>query len=267
MDKPKTKEMKKTIILPALLMSGALLAGCSQQEETAPQSGTVELNLRAETGFKTRAIDEAAYTDINNYTVKLVNKRTGATVNEAKYSDWDLAYQVDSNTEYIISASYGQEVAASYDQLLCYGEETFSVLPGTKKTISFTAKPRAAKVSVSYSSDFTSYYKDCEVGVKTQHMTSPEVINIEKKDQDLYLKAGENENVELTFKVIDKQGNVVEAKGGVKTATVNPQTWLHVTVKPNVQQIEGGKFGITVIVNDEVTEEVFDFNVPNDVFN
>lgn len=266
MDKPKMKQMKKTIILPALLLTGAMLTGCSQ-EETVPAKGTVELNLRAETGFKTRAIDQAAYEDIRNYTVKLVNKRTGATVNEAKYSDWDLAYQVDSNTEYIISASYGQEVAASYDQLLCYGEQTFSVLPGTKKTIDFVATPRAAKVSVSYSSDFTNYYKDCEVGVKTQYMTSPEVINIDKKDQDLYLKAAENESVQLTFKVFDKDGNEVTAKGGVKTATVSPQTWLHVTVKPNVQQIEGGKFGITVIVNNEVTEEVIDFDVPNDVFN
>lgn len=260
------KEMKKTIILPALLLTGALLTGCSQEEAT-PGKGMVELNLRAETGFKTRAIDESAYADIQNYTVKLVNKNTGATVHEALYSEWQTPFQVDSNTEYTISASYGQEAAASYDHLLCYGEQTFSVKPGITKPIDFTAKPRAAKVSVTYTDGFTQEYGDCQVGVKTQYMNAPEVIGVAQADQDLYLKAAENENVDLTFTVLDKQGNEVTAKAGTKSVTVSPQTWLHVTVKRNVSEIEGGKFGITIEVDDRVETVDFDFNVPNDVFN
>ena len=260
------KHMKKTMILPALLMSGAMLAGCSQ-EETTPSKATVQVNLRADASFKTRAIDEAAYTNIDNYTVKLVNKQTGATVHEALYKDWELAYQVDAGTEYTLSASYGTEAAASYTDLLCYGEQTFTVQPGSTKVVDFVAKPRAAKVSVIYSDDFTTYYKDCRVSVKTQYMTQPEVMNIEKVGQELFLKAQEGESVELGFTVIDKEGNEVADKGGQKTVTVNPQTWLKVTVKPNVQQIEGGKFGLSIVVDDGVTEQDVNFNVPNDVFN
>lgn len=261
------KQMKKTIILPALLMTGAMLTGCSQ-EETVPQKGTVELNLSAETSFKTRAIDQAAYEDIRNYTVKLVNKRTGAIVNEASYGDWSLAYQVDSNTEYIISASYGTEAAASFDDVLCYGEETFTVKPGETHYVAFAARPQAAKLSVNYSDDFTTYYKDCEVSVKTKYMEAPQVMTIENVGQTLFLKAKEaEEQVTLGFKVIGKDGNEVAEKGGTQTVTVSPQTWLKVTVKPNVQQIEGGKFGINVIVDNGVTEQEVNFDVPNDVFN
>lgn len=260
------KQMKKTIFLPALLVAGALLTGCSQ-DEASPREGTLKVDLRAETGFKTRAIDQTAYEDITNYTVKLVETQTGKVVNEATYGNWDLAYQVESNKQYTLSASYGEEVPASYDKLLCYGEETFTVMPGTTKTVAFAATPRAAKVSVNYSDDFTTYCNDCEVSVKTQYMTAPEVINMEKAGRELYLKAGENETVTLGFKVIGKDGNEVADKSATKTVTVSPRTWLKVTVKPNVTQIEGGKFGINVIVDDGVTEENIDFNVPNDVFN
>lgn len=260
------KEMKKTIILPALLVTGAMLTGCSSREETAPQEGTLQVDLRAETGFNTRAIDENAYANIQNYTVTLKETATGTVVNQAKYSDWALAYKVDSNKEYTLSASYGTEAPASYDELLCYGEQTFTVTPGETYRVTFAAKPQAAKVSVNFSDDFTSYYKDCEVSIKTKHMTAAETMNIEKVGQALYLKAEKNESVELGFRVIKQDGSEATDKSATKTVTVNPQTWLKVTVKPNVTEIQGGKFGINVIVDDGVTEENIDFDVPNNVF-
>ena len=39
------------------------------------------------------------------------------------------------------------------------------------------------------------------------------------------------------------------------------------TIKPDVTEIEGGKFGINVSVNTDVTDEDVNIVIPNDIFN
>ncbi len=261
--------MMRKILLPALVLAGGLMAGCSS-EEAAPAKGKgkVQVDLGADVNFSTtRAIDESAYNDITNYTVKLSNASTGATIHEALYSNWVLEYEVESGTQYKLEASYGQEMPASYDNLLCYGSETFTVQPGSTKRVSFQCKPQAAKVSVNYSEDFATYFQDCDVTVKTQYMESAWLLNRSTVGKDLFIKAGQNETVTLGFKVTDKDGNEVVANTTTKNVTVNPQTWLKVTVKPDVQEIEGGKFGINVVIDDSITEETVTIVLPNNVFN
>ncbi len=255
----------KKIFFSAWLIAGALLLGaCSQQEQEIKPSGTLRVDLDADPSFNTsRAINESAYTNIQNYTVSLY--KGTELVQEALYKNWVLDYEVESGTQYTLKASYGTESVASYDELLCSGEETFTVQAGATKTVSFQCTPKAAKVTAEFSADFDQYFGDCDVTVKTQYMSTAWLLNKETVGKDLYIKAAKDENVTLTFDVKDKEGNSIKTDS--KNVTVSPKTWLKITIKPDVTEIEGGKFGINVTINDQVTEEVVEIEIPNDVFN
>ncbi len=259
--------MKKNLF-PALLMTCALIMGaCSQQEEIKGKA-TLQVDLGADASFSaTRAIDESAYADIQNYTVTLYKTQGMQVVESALYKDWMLDYEVESATQYTLTASYGTESPASYDQLLCSGEETFTVQPGATKTVSFQCKPKAAKVTLDFSNEFDTYYSDCDVTVQTQHMDEPWLLNKSTVGKELFVKANQDENITLTFNVKDKDGKALNATVSTKDVKVNPQTWLKITVKPEVTEIAGGKFGITVTINDQLTEEEVEIVIPNDVFN
>lgn len=255
---------------------GLMAVSCSHDAETGAVEDTrLIVDLGTDLSFSTsdspnkKAIDESVYKDIRNYTVTLTKTANGEQVLSALYSDWALAYQVDPGIEYTLTASYGEEVPASYDKLLVSGSETFSVQPGATKVINFQCKPKAAKVNVVYSSDFTEFYSDCEVSIKTKYMDAPVTMAKANVGQDLYLKAdAEGEDVTLSFNVKNKNGDPITVDGltTTKTVTVKPQTLLKLTFKPDVTEIEGGKFGLDITVDTGVTEENVDIVIPNTVF-
>ena len=259
-----------------LALSGLLAMSCSHDAETeAAEDTRLVVDLGTDLSFSTsdtpvrKAIDESVYKDIKNYTVTLTKTANGEQVHSALYSEWALAYQVDAGIEYTLTASYGEEVPASYDKLLVSGSETFSVQPGATKVVDFQCKPKAAKVNVAYSSDFTDFYSDCEVSVKTKYMDNAMTMSKANVGQDLYLKAdAEGEEVALAFNVKDKNGEPITVDGltTTRTVTVKPQTLLKLTFKPNVTEIEGGKFGLNISVDTGVTEENVNIVIPNTVF-
>ena len=87
--------------------------------------------------------------------------------------------------------------------------------------------------------------------------------------KELYLQCDAEESVELAFDIKDKDGDSVSPEGftNTKTITVTPQTWLKLTIKPDVTEIEGGKFGINVSVNTDVIDEDVNIVLPSDIFN
>ena len=100
-------------------------------------------------------------------------------------------------------------------------------------------------------------------------MDQPLTLRAENEGQDLFLQADEEgEDVDLTFTVKDLQGRPVEVDGmtAQKTVTVKPQTLLRLTFKPDVTEIEGGKFGVNISVNTDLTEEEVNIVIPNTVF-
>lgn len=272
----------KKIFYSVFVLGGLFLSACTQDAHDE-QAGETKLmvDLGADLSFANssagslkstakRAIDENAYTNISNYTVTLTKTASNEVIHTALYGDWDLAYMVEPNTEYKLTASYGNEVPASYDELLVSGSETFTVQPGATKMVSFQCVPKAIKVNVAYSDDFDQYYSDCEVGISTKHMTEG-AWTMSKDDvgKDLYLQADETgEDITLTFNLLDKNGNSIVREGvpSTKTVTVNPKTLLRITFKPNVTQIEGGKIGLNITVDTGVEDENVNIEIPNTIF-
>lgn len=252
-------------------------SSCSQEESTPASDTKIMVNLGTDMTFKsgnagkertTRAIDEDTYTDIRNYTVKLTKSETDEVIQSALYSDWELAYEVEPGVSYTLSASYGQTEPASYDNLLVSGSETFTVQAGSTKTISFQCKPKAAKVNVVYSENFSNFFSDCIVSIRTKHMDEAWQMAKADEGKDLYIQTDDTESVELSFDIKDLNGESVSPEGftGTKTVSVTPQTLLKLTIKPDVTEIEGGKFGINVSVNTDVVDEDVNITIPNDIF-
>lgn len=265
----------KNLFYSMLLMTGSLVVSCSQNEIMTEGTGVLQVDLCTDFSFDgeeavkhTKAINESDYSNINNYTLKLTKTSDGSVVKEGLYSDWPLEMELESGASYTMVASYGQEEAASFDHLLVTGNETFTLNPGTTKKLAFQCKPTAAKVNVNYDASFDSYYSDCEVSVKTKHMEEAIVLSKANVGQDLFLKAdAEGEEVTLNFTLKDKYGEVATPEGFVtsKKVTLKPQTLLKITFKPDVTEIEGGKFGLDVIVDSGLTEETVDIVVPNEI--
>lgn len=269
------------IVFYSVALLGLLygVSSCTQESDALASAGTGKLAVNIDTDLtfrnssaKTtnlRSIDETEFSNIRNYTVTLEKTAGNEQIYSALYSEWALAYEVESNVEYRLTASYGQAVPASYDNLLVKGSEVFTVQAGSTKVISFQCKPQAAKVNVIYSDDFETYFSDCIVSIKTKHMDQAWTMSKVDEGKDLFLQTDEEENVELAFDIKDKNGESVSPDGfsSTKNVTVNPQTLLKLTIKPDVTEIEGGKFGINVSVNTDVTDEDVNIVIPNDIFN
>ena len=268
--------MKKTFITACLVLGALSVASCSSDSPAPEGDGTrvivdlsTDMSFRSSQSASTRAIDESAYSDITKYNVTLTKTVGGQVVHSAVYSEWTLAYQVEPGTQYTLAATYGEDAPASYDKLLVSGSETFVPQAGATKKVSFQCKPRAAKVNVIYDSEFDKYYSDCQVSIQTKHMSEPVVMSKANVGQDLYLKAdADGEDVQLTFDIKDKNGNSISVEGMAKTKTVKvrQQTLLKLIFKPNVTEIEGGKFGLNISVDTDLTDENVDIVIPNTVF-
>lgn len=268
--------MKKIFYAILVLGGTTWLASCSNDsQEEATGNSRIMVNLSTDMSFHStssnspvekRAINASDYTDINNYTVTLKKTATGETVHAALYSNWELAYEVEPGTSYEVTATYGEEAAASYDKLLMYGTSgAFTVTPGTNKTLDFQCKPQAAKVNVKYADDFEKYFSECAVTISTPYTENPWTMKKEQVGQELYLKAdAAGTAVTLTFELTDKEGNTSIPEQHV--VTVKPQTNLIITFKPDVTEITGGKFGVNITVDTDVKEEDVNITLPNDIF-
>lgn len=265
----------KKIFYSLLALCSLSFAACSSDVEGGSGTSTIMVDLGADLSFNTsqsqkKAINESLYQDITGYTVRLINVTDDNTVvNQAVYSDWALAYQVQPGIEYKLEAYYGNpEFTSSYNELYVYGSETFTSQVGATKKVSFQCKPKAAKVAVNYSSDFTTYYKDCEVTVQTADMVSAETFSLAKANNatDYYIKAGDElQDVSLTFKVYNLDGTL--AKEESKTVQFKAQTFLKINVSQKINSVEGGKFGINITVDNGITDENINIQVPNDLIN
>lgn len=246
---------------------------CSNEKEQESSSGkgSIMVDLSSDLSYNSRSIDESAYQNVNNYKVSLY-KGDEPVYTDKFYGELELEQQVDFGVSYTLTAYYGEDVAAGYDKLYVKGSQTFSLAQGDRKTVSVTCKPANARLSLIYKGNddtdtFEDYFKDCKVSIKTDYMDEAWTMNKENVGQELYLKTGvEGVKATLSFSLIDKNGEQVTISGfeNEKTIDLKPCYSYTLTIKPEHVDVEGGKFGLTIIVDDGVTEEDVTVNIPGE---
>lgn len=264
------EKMKKNVVWYAALSVLLILTACAKEEQiTSQDKGKVMVDLLSDLSFPlkgstSRAVDLLSYSNVNNYTVEIVNSN-GAIIQSKLYSEMDLVQEVAPGT-YTIRAFYGENLPAAYDKLYVSGEQLFTVAKGDTKKVSFVCKPANTKVKIAYSDDFFNFYSDCTVGLKTKHIDTPFLMGKGDRDKELFLKSdAAGEMLTLTFDLKDLKGvSVTPDNFGAQTVTIKPRDFLTISMKPKLIDVEGGKItGITVTVDTGLTEEVIDVIIPD----
>lgn len=260
----------------AMLAMGALTVSCSSEDEAVTQGtsgqASIMIDLSSDLSYS-RAIDESEYMNTQNYEVSMY-KGDEPVFENTLYKELELTQKVDFNTNYTLTAEYGEDVAYGYDKLYVKGSQTFSVPQGDTKEVSILCKPANAKLILKYaglgdSDKFEDYFQDCQVSVKTQYMDN--AFSMAKADagKELYLKTGdEGTEVNLSFTITDLEGETATIESEdfetTKTITLKPGVAYTLTIKPNQVDVDGGKLGMDITVDDGVTEEDVTITVPGD---
>ena len=268
--------MKKNCFLNIICSLGLLIfmGSCSSEDgkDVIAGQGSIMVDLSTDLSYS-RAVDESPYLDVNNYKVSLY-KGEEAVYTDSVYGEMKLEQKVEFGVPYKLIAYYGEDVAAGYDKLYVEGSQTFSVVQGDKKTVSITCKPANAKLTLVYKGNddtdsFEDYFQDCSVSIKTDYMEEAFTMNKADAGKELYLKTGdEGTKALLSFALTDKNGESVTVKDFVteETIDINPCCSYTLTIKPNQVGIAGGKFGLTVTVDDGVTDQDVTVVIPGEYF-
>ena len=260
----------------AMLAMGALTVSCSSEDEAVSQGASgqasIMIDLSSDLSYS-RAIDESEYMNTQKYEVSMY-KGDEPVFENTLYKELELTQKVDFNTNYTLTAEYGEDVAYGYDKLYVKGSQTFSVPQGDTKEVSILCKPANAKLILKYaglgdSDKFEDYFQDCQVSVKTQYMDN--AFSMAKADagEELYLKTGdEGTEVNLSFTITDLEGETATIESEdfqtTKTIKLKPGVAYTLTIKPNQVDVDGGKLGMDITVDNGVTEEDVTITVPGD---
>ncbi len=264
------EKMKKNVVWYAAFVLLLGLVACGKEEQIASQErGKVMVDLVSDPSFPVkgpvgRAVDLPSYANVNNYTVEIVDGN-GTVIQSKLYSEMDLVQEVVPGT-YTIKAFYGENLPAAYEKMYVAGEQLFTVAKGDTKKVSFVCKPANTKVKIDYSDDFFNFYSDCTVGLKTKHINTPFLMAKGDRYKELFLKSdAAGEMLTLTFDLKDLKGvSVTPDNFGAQTVTIKPRDFLTISIKPKLIDVDGGKItGITVTVDNGVTEEMIDVLIPD----
>ena len=252
--------------MASAVAGGLLLCACSAEEEAALAAdgkGFVKIGLSADTAFgaATKAVDESAYKNVDDYTVQIW--KAGAQVGE-DYTYGDIEgtpIELPETGTYTVKAFMGEDVAASRTSLYVVGSDDVTINGNQAENVSIACKPTSAKVTVAFDETMKDYFDNYYVSFKTVALGDA-IFPWEKDDKDpVYLKVGTNESVKATIHLTKKDGVKVESTEIEKTYTLSPNTAKTINIKPTLSQ---GSLGIEITIDDTTNDKEIDIEVPSD---
>lgn len=248
-------------------LCGWMLTACSSEEDSLqiPEGkGYVKLNLTADAGFQTKAVDESDYANLDNYTVQILKDGTLLTGMEWKYNQISNDKLIELTPGgYELKAFYGEEynVAGTQNGLYVVGEQAFNINEEEEKDLTLTCKPVQAKVRVIFGEKMAEYFNDYSVAFKTEAYGEHGQFVWEKDMTDpVYLKVNEKgERVTAKFTLVDKKGKLADVEDRIYE--LSPLDYQTITINPVV---ESGNLGISITINTDTNDEEIDIEIPSD---
>ena len=262
------RKMKFTSWGMACLLGGCLsLVSCQQEElggvPVAKGTGTITLELNAQPGFasgsKTKAVDEAAYKDKNEYTLRILS---GDNIKgEYLFKDRPVSIELEEGA-YMLKAFYGNEQVASRNEFYVYGEKAFGVKGGDlDKLVSVECVPACAKVQVDFDATMATYFSDYKVVYDTKALNGATTATWVKDDTEpWYLKVDKTgETVKATISLTPKVEYETKEATIVQTKTLSPNQGWTLKVKPNYNH---GQLGLEITIEETTVDEPIDIIIP-----
>lgn len=257
----------KTLFLNSLLLAAMLFTSCSSDEVQPSGESLIALSVQADAGFQSRALNEASYENLDNYTVQLL--KDGEVNQEWSYAKLPQTLKVDAGS-YQLKAFYGEDTPVSVTAMYVEGVSEPLEVTGTEKdplTLSTVCKPVCAKVTVNFSEDMDTYFSDYSVVIKTSAMSADETFVWKKTDTDpVYLKVNDKEQVTMNItlvKIPDETSKAGETTIVDKVYELSPKQAMTLKVAPVVTQ-EEGKLGIKIEIDESTNDHEMDVTVPGE---
>lgn len=266
--------MKKLTLFA--LCAAACMASCSNgADENKPANGmaTLTVNLGVQSGFdNSRALDEAAYKNVANYTVEVTNGN-GEVVKTYKPGE-SLTNPVKVPFgSYNVRAFYGKEQAASRDEFLSQGTKNINIISGQDVSVELTCEPTCGKAVVNFAPEMDTYFTDYYVTYSTKALGSG-VATWAKADKEPWylLVAKDGEEVTATIHLtlnekydINKTLTPSATPEGTvaRTFTLRPNHAWTLNVKPSYSSVSG-EVGISIFIDESTNDKEIGIQIPSE---
>ncbi|MCF0198745.1 MAG: DUF4493 domain-containing protein [Bacteroidaceae bacterium] len=265
--------MKKLTIkcaLVSLLVSGALCSCSSEPELNTPGYGHLRLNLETAKDF-TRAVNEADYTNVANYTVELRNDR-GDLVGSYRGDNVPSSLLLPIGT-YSVKAYYGTESAASRNSFLCTGTNYANILSDGEAEVTVTCSPTSGKLAAKFAPEMATYYSDYYITYGGTAALQSNLLTWTKTDTEPWyvLLNEKGETVTATIHLVVKDEYLTdEAKTQgiqqdgtvVKTYTLMRNKAWTLNIAPNYNTSKGILGGIVITIDESTNDQTIDIDIP-----
>lgn len=262
--------MKKyAVMFCAMLAMGAFVTSCSSDEEAVQGAtegkGLVKLSLNVGTEFQSRAITESDYTDLANYTVQIL--KDGKVVEGCEWKGNALPQDLIEldNGSYTVLAFTGEAYkgkAATTEGMYVEGSDGFNVNSNQTATATVNCTPQCARVTVNFSQDMATYFKDYYVVFTGTDALGEGNYTWQKGFTDpVYMAVTRTEELTATIKLVDKEGKVAEDI--VRKHDISAGKAWKLNIAPVVEE-ETGKVGISIEIDNSTNDIPVDIEIPSD---
>lgn len=268
--------MKKTLwMLGAAFSMGIVLTSCNQESDfenpSESRQGQLVLTLDSKTDFilDTRAVQEASYANVDNYTVIVTDKDGNEKLNckgSEVASKMPLTLTIGS---FSVKAFYGTESAASRDAFYVYGEANGTIKAEQKEGVSVTCTPTCGRISVDFDASMATYFADYNVAFSgTEALAGSSIAWLKDDTEPWYVKLNKDgENVSFVITVVTKSDYIngdnkdqVTTKSG--TFKLSRNKAYKMKISPVYNPTGTGDLSITVTVDDSTNDKEVDIEVP-----
>ena len=244
----------------------SLMASCSSTEDSPMNNdgyGTVSLSISTDTQFKSRAVDESLYMNLENYTVQILKDGQVVSGMEWKYGDIPQELIKLSNGDYELNAFYGEDKAASTTGMYVEGIKTFNV-NSDQSQVEVTCQPVCARVKVEFDAKMAEYYQDYLVAFHTLALVNENddldasFVWTKSNMDPVYLKVNQKESVKAVITLVDKKSKTTTVD---KSYELSPNEALKMKIVPTVSQ---GNLGISIEIDETTNDIPVDIEIPSE---
>ena len=275
--------MKKNMFLMFLSLgvTGLLTAcisdidydGKQATQQEVGQTGNFTLKVSSGIDFTptTRAVDENAYKNTDNYNVTITDSKS-----DVKFSGTYATLKTRLPMElelgsYNITATYGSESPASRDAFMMKGQSTFTIQAGKTVETTINCSPTAGKIRVTFDSSLSTYCDVYDVDFTGTAALGSNSAHWGMTDTaPLYLTLAEDgETVNYTIHLTSKDEYATIQDGEKKTTATasgsfkleRNQTKL-LNVKANYTESTDGGIKITIEIDESTNDKLYVIEVP-----
>lgn len=152
--------------LMSLLLLG--LFSCAKEKTSSMFEGRINVSVNADQslqGEQSRSTANGEAPDVNEFSLSIVSEDGEFSTSWDRFADFEPV-TVDVGT-YAVTASYGNADAEGFDALSYWGNTTVTVQKNEVSDASILCTINKAKVSISYTEDFLSYFSSYSAYINT----------------------------------------------------------------------------------------------------